>query len=195
MQASVEMDMFGCPNRCKHCWIGHHRNAHVSTLDFTWAAEQFQNYRRGGELFFKGLEFYSWYREPEYSDNYRELWDLCNNLNRVKSHRPGFELASIWRLARDTTYAPWLKQIGVNCVQLSLVGMEKNTDYFTGRKGAFKDIMKAIEILITAGIAPRIQMFPLKPNLVEFEGLKSLFRDMRLEERVRDLGREFTCFL
>jgi hypothetical protein len=165
MKAAVEMDMFGCPNRCKHCWIGHSKNAQVPTEDFIWVAEQFRNYQQDGQQFFDSLEFSSWYREPEYSDNYKELWDICKQLSTIPLQRGGHELANIWRLVRDSGYAPWLKSIGVNCVQISLFGMEKNTDYYTGRRGAFKDILKAIDVLCDAGIAPRIQMFPFKTNL------------------------------
>ena len=195
MKASVEMDMFGCPNRCKHCWIGHSKNARVPTEDFVWVCRQFKNYQSSGKPFFDGLEFSSWYREPEYSDNYKELWDICKQLSTIPLHRGEHELASVWRLARDPGYAPWLKGIGVGCVQISLFGMEKKTDYYTGRKGAFKDCMKAIDVLIDARIAPRVQMFPFKTNLDDFEIIAKLFRDIRLEERVRDLGREFACFL
>jgi hypothetical protein len=195
MKAAVEMDMFGCPNRCKHCWIGHSRNTHVSTEDFIWVAEQFRNYRRDGQSFFDGLMFSSWYREPDFGDNYKDLHNLENNLDDISYNRDERELASIWRLVRDPEYAPWLKSRNVNCVQLSLFGTEKNTDYFTGRKGAFGDCLKAVEVLLDAGIAPRIQMFPFKTNLGDFKILEELLRDLQLEEQVTDLGREFACFL
>ena len=195
MKAAVEMDMYGCPNRCKHCWIGHSKNAHVPTEEFIWVCQQFKNYQRNGKLFFDGLEFSSWYREPEYSDNYKELWNICKQLSTMPLHRGEHELASIWRLVRDPGYALWLKGIGVGCVQISLFGMDNNTDYYTGRRGNFKDCMEAIDILLDAGIAPRIQMFPLKTNLSDFGILEKLLRDIRLEDRVRDLGREFACFL
>ena len=195
MKAAVEMDMFGCPNRCKHCWIGHGNNAHVSTKDFIWVAEQFKHYQRDGRQLFDGLMFSSWYREPEFSDNYRELWELSKQLSTTPPNRGEFELASIWRLARDPEYAPWLRSHYVNCVQVSLFGMERQTDYYTGRRGNFKDCMRAIEILLDVGIAPRIQIFPFKSNLADFEILENTLRELRLEERVKDIGREFTCFL
>ncbi len=194
MKAAVEMDMFGCPNRCKHCWIGHSQNARVSTEDFIWVAEQFKNYRRDGKQFFDSLEFSSWYREPEFSDNYRELWDLCKQLSTATPHRGEFELASIWRLVRDPGYTDWLKSIGVDCVQISLFGMEKNTDYYSGCKGVFKDTLKAIDILLDAGITPRVQLFPYKTNLNDFATLEGLMDTLGLEERIKDLGRDFACF-
>ncbi|MCL2773977.1 MAG: radical SAM protein [Oscillospiraceae bacterium] len=136
MNATVLVDMFGCPNRCRHCWLGHGKNRQMSIDDYLWIAEQFRNH-------FNELYFYSWYKEPDYADNYRELWDLDVKLSDSKPTR--HELASIWRMARDETYAPWLKSLGVNAVQTTLFGGEENTDYFTGRKGAFKDILTAFE--------------------------------------------------
>jgi len=106
--------------------------------DFVWVAEQFKKYGRNNNHFFDELTFFSWYREPDFSDDYKELWDTGQNLSTVELHRGEFELASVWRLARDKDYAPWLETQGVSCVQISLFGTERNTDYFTGRKGAFK---------------------------------------------------------
>jgi hypothetical protein len=195
MKAAVEVDMFGCPNRCKHCWIGHSRNAHMSEDEFVWVAEQFKNYLRNSHPFFEGLIFSSWYREPEFSDNYQELWNICKQQSTLPLNRSEYELASIWRLVRDHDYSRWLKSIGVNCVQISLFGLEKNTDYYTGRQGNFRDCLTAIGILLDAGIAPRIQMFPLKTNIRDLENLEGILRDLDLEKRVAELGGEFTCFL
>ena len=195
MKAAVEMDMFGCPNRCRHCWLGHSRNPHVPVEDFNWVVEQFKNHTTGSMRLHDELIVSSWYREPDYADQYKELWDLDKRLSTTRFLRGERELASIWRLVRDGDYAPWLKSLGVDCVQISLFGMEQNTDHFTGRRGAFRDCIRAIEVLLNNGIAPRIQLFPFKTNLQDFGSLERILSRLRLEERVQDLGREFACFL
>ena len=81
MKAAVEMDMFGCPNRCKHCWLGHASNTHIPAEDFVWVAEQFKNYRRDGKRFFDELIFSTYLRELDYEQRYKELHDLENSLN------------------------------------------------------------------------------------------------------------------
>ncbi len=193
MKAAVIMDMYGCPNRCKHCWLRHDRNANTPVEDFIWLAKQFKEYERDGKPFFEELVFNTWYREPDYPDNYRELWELENRLSTGKVLR--FELASIWRLARDESYAPWLRELGVEIVQLTLFGTEENTDYFKGRKDAYKEHLQAIDILLENEIVPRIQIFPFSTIIDDISRLYRVLKDIRLEERVNALGKEFTCFL
>ncbi|UCC17421.1 MAG: hypothetical protein JSU58_02435, partial [Dehalococcoidales bacterium] len=91
MKAAVIMDMYGCPNRCRHCWLQHDRNADTPVEEFVWLAEQFKEFKRDGKPFFEELIFNTWYREPNYPDNYRELWELENRLSTGKV--PRFELA------------------------------------------------------------------------------------------------------
>jgi len=192
MKAAVIMDMFGCPNRCRHCWLGHGKNAHIPEKDFIWVSEHYKNYKQNNEPFFNELIFMTWYREPDFSGSYRPLWELEKQLSTVKV--PRYELASVWRLARDEDYAPWLKSLGVDCVQITLFGTERNTDYFSGRKGAFRDCLSAIEVLLLNDIVPRVQMFPFSTTVDDFENLQRVFIDLKLEERTSHLGKEFACF-
>lgn len=193
MKAAVTMDMYGCPNRCLHCWIRHDRNADTPVEEFIWLAELFKEYERDGKPFFDELVFNTWHREPDYPDNYRELWELENKLSTGKV--PRFELASVWRLVREKDYAPWLKKLGVEVVQLTLFGTGENTDYFKGRKGAYSEHMQAIDVLLENGIVPRIQIFPFSTNVNDINKLYKVLKDIKLEERVNDIGKEFSCFL
>ena len=103
---TLSLDLAGCPNRCRHCWLGWGPNGGLSREDLAWAAEAFRPYARE-------LAVYDWYREPDYAQDYRERWELCESLSTPGSGREHFELASLWRLARDENYAPWLKGLGV----------------------------------------------------------------------------------
>lgn len=62
---SIVLDMAGCPNRCKHCWIGHSSNGHLTEDDLRYAAAQFRPYAQQ-------LIVYDWTREPDYTDAYRQ---------------------------------------------------------------------------------------------------------------------------
>ena len=46
MKAGIAVDMFGCPNRCRHCWLGHVKNKHMDIDDYILTAEQFKNYSK-----------------------------------------------------------------------------------------------------------------------------------------------------
>lgn len=39
----VMVDMAGCPTRCRHCWLGSHKNGSMSVADFRDIVEQFKN--------------------------------------------------------------------------------------------------------------------------------------------------------
>lgn len=185
---TLALDMKGCPNRCKHCWMGWSPNGDMPEDDLTAAAADFAP-------FAETLEIHDWDREPDYSDRYRERWELCCRLSGPRPHPPHFELASVWRLARDEGYAPWLAGLGVEAVQLTLFGGEEITDWYTGRKGAYREILRAIDILLENGIAPRIQAFVSKRNLDELPKVEALLEKLDLDRRCRNIGRDFACFV
>ena len=121
--------MAGCPNRCKHCWIGHSPNGNLSINDLKYMADSFSP-------FTNSLEIYSWFREPDFKDNYKELLDLENKLSKnAKPKR--FELLSFWRINRDLEYVKWAYNIGVKKCQLTFFGLEEKTDYLHWKKRSF----------------------------------------------------------
>jgi hypothetical protein len=73
--------------------------------------------------------------------------------------------------------------------------MEKTTDYFTRRRGSFRDNLVATERLLEVGIKPRWQLFLTKPIIPELDDLVSLVESMNLEKRVCDIGGEFEIFI
>ena len=41
----VAFDMQGCPNRCRHCWLGSASNQKLSEQDVRWGVAQFRDIR------------------------------------------------------------------------------------------------------------------------------------------------------
>ena len=116
--------------------------------------------RPGAEApFFERIGVATWYREPDFAPNYRSLWALEQELSDEGAAQR-FELLSIWRLARDESYAPWARSIGTQACQISFFGLQENTDWFTQRRGAFRDSLLATE--------------RLRPDLVAMLALVSL---------------------
>ena len=183
---TVCLDMRGCPNRCRHCWIGHAPNARLPKEALVYVAEAFRPFARR-------LTVYDWYREPDYGDDYREMWELCGRLSDTRPEH--FELVSFWRLARDPDYGPYLASLGVRRAQLTLFGGRARTDQYTGRANAFDEILQAMEVLLQNRIAPRIQVFVNNENLGELAQVEALVRDLDLEARCRAFGEDFDLFL
>lgn len=180
------LDMYGCPNRCKHCWLGCTPNGNMPDSELEYVAKEFRP-------FTDCLEVYDWYREPDYKDNYKEMWNLCSELSDKKTAH--FELISIWRIVRDPEYVKWLSSIGLKTAQVTLFGGEEKTDFYTGRKGAYKEILKAIEILLENKISPRIQTFVNKSNIDELPYIENLIKELNLEMLCKSFGGEFSFFL
>ena len=78
----VMVDMAGCPNHCRHCWLGSHRNRDMSVEEFKDIAAGFKNWRDESGRGIAELGFFTWWREPDYRDDYRELWELENSFLR-----------------------------------------------------------------------------------------------------------------
>ncbi|WP_297639212.1 radical SAM protein [uncultured Clostridium sp.] len=184
---TIGVDMVGCPNRCKHCWIGHFKNGKLTEEDLKDIAKSFRKYT-------DFLDVYSWFRELDYSENYKSLWMLDKELSK-NSIPERFELLSFWRINRDEEYVKWAYEIGVRRCQLTFFGLEEKTDYYIGRKGAFKELINATEILLENKIAPRWQMFVNKNNIHEVQKLIELSENLNLKKRCRAIGEEFELFV
>lgn len=183
----LAVDMYGCPNRCRHCWLGHMPNKQMDNNADVCIVEYFKP-------FFNKIAYYSWLREPDFCDDYRERWNRDNRIS-VNSKPKRFELAGFWRLARDPDYVLFLKETGVKRVQLTFFGMEEMTDKYTGRKGAFQELLKASDILVSNQIAPRWQAFINEENKEQILGLLESAKALRLEERCAAFGESFQFFV
>ena len=183
---TVCLDMCGCPNRCRHCWLGVTPNGNLREADLNDVARAFRPYTGN-------LEVFDWYREPDYAPDYRERWELrCRLSDTVTPH---YENISIWRAVRDAEYIPWVASLGVKAAQLTLFGNEETTDWFFGRKGVYREILETIELLLQNGIMPRIQTFLYKTNVDQLPHIQRLIEELELEERCRAAGGRFDFFL
>jgi MoaA/NifB/PqqE/SkfB family radical SAM enzyme len=155
--------------------------------DLRYVAEAFRP-------FTDNLTVDSWYREPDYLPEYKRLWEIERELSDSK-RVPHWELMSVWRAARDPEYVPWLKSLGVKACQVTLFGGREKTDYYTGRNGAYDEIICAIEQLINAKITPRIQVFVNQDIIHDLQAVVDLIREMRLEERYANFETPFSAFV
>ncbi|MCL2815560.1 MAG: radical SAM protein [Oscillospiraceae bacterium] len=190
----VMADMAGCPNRCRHCWLGSHRNGDMTVSEFRGIAEQFKNWKDENGIGIKELGFFSWWREPDFRDDYRELWQVEQELSSP-GRAQRFELLSIWRLARDESYPKWAATLEPKVCQITFFGMEKTTDWGIRRKGSFKDNLLATGRLLDVGIAPRWQLFITKQCLDELDDFLRLIIDLDLHKRCEAIGQKFEVFI
>jgi hypothetical protein len=190
----VMVDIAGCQNRCRHCWFSAHKNGNMCVDDFRDIIGQFKNWRDEDGKGIHELGFFSWWREPDYRDDYRELWQLEQELSSP-GRAQRFELHSIWRLARDESYAKWAATLPPKVCQITFFGMEENTDWGTRRTGAFKDNLLATERLIDVGIAPRWQLFITKRCINELDTFTRLIYELDLHKRCEAIGQKFEVFI
>lgn len=169
------LDMHGCPNKCKHCWLGNLANKQLNDDYPDFLVRLFK-------IFFKDVTFYSWLREPDFCSNYQDRWLKDCELSSIKPQR--FELASFYKIVREPEYVKWLKDVGTKKVQLTFFGLEETTDEFVGRKGAYQELIKASEILKENGIEPRWQIFIYQTNKNEVVELIKLAKGKDIKEIV-----------
>lgn len=191
---SVMADMAGCPNRCRHCWLGCHKNGKMSIDNLRDIAAQFRAWHDENGHAINKLGFFSWWREPDFRDDYRELWQLEQELSSPEQAKR-FELLSVWRLARDESYAPWAATLEPTSCQITFFGMQENTDWGTRRRGAFADNLLATQRLLAAGIAPRWQLFITKKCLHELDDFLRLIYKLELHKRCEEIGQTFEVFI
>ena len=189
----VALDVRGCPNRCRHCYLSFGTNRPLGYADLRWMASQFRHYINTSDSEIESMNVSSFFREPDFSDEYRHLYNLDRELSDEEPQR--HELLSIWRLAHDKEYASWAKSVGPQTCQITFFGMEETTDWFYRRKGAFKDALTATERLLEVGMKPRWQIFLTGKLLPDIDELLRLIDRLELRERVQKLGSEFQLFV
>ena len=186
-EVSLAVDMHGCPNRCHHCWLGHMQNYKMAEDMDQWIVGYFQPY-------FDTISYYSWLREPDYCNHYKERWERdCAISIGTKPLR--FELASFYRLVRDPEYVHFLKEVDTKIVQLTFFGLDETTDRYVGRKGAYQELLQATEILIKNEISPRWQAFINEENKMELVQLLQVIEDLDLYKRCEAFGGKFSFFV
>lgn len=181
------VDMNGCPNRCKHCWLSHMPNIKINDQDDQMIVDYFKEYA-------DKIEYYSWLREPDYCLNYEERWNRDNQIS-IQTQPERFELASFYQIVRDPNYVKFLKKVGVKKVQLTLFGLKEMTDKYVGRKGAYEEILKATNILLDHQISPRWQAFINEENKDELIKLLDLIEELNLKDRCKEFNEEFKFFI
>jgi len=193
-EIAVAVDLAGCPNRCRHCWLGTGPNRRLGTDVLRRVAAAFREWRKPGEAapYFARVSAASWYREPDFSDDYRQLHELERELGGREPER--FELLSIWRICRDPAYLPWAKERGPRTCQISFFGGAEWTDWFHRRQGAYRDNLKATELLLENGMVPRWQVFLGKPMMKDLAGLMKLAGEMGLRQKAAALDAAFDVF-
>jgi len=191
----IAFELHGCPNACRHCYLGRPAGPALPLDEVRRVVAEFRQYVRPGEPepAFPHIRVATWIWEPDYADDYRQLYNLERELS--DGDPPRFELLSVWRLARDPAYAEWAKSVGPDTCQVTLFGTQATNDWFYRRRGAFQDCVTATECLLEVGMKPRWQLFFTRRILPELDDLRRLVDRLSLRERVQALGGEFDLFL
>ncbi|MCK9198064.1 MAG: radical SAM protein [Bacilli bacterium] len=184
---TLVVDTYGCPNRCKHCWLGHMTNRKMPQGSDEFLINYFAP-------FFDSIEYYSWVREPDFCNEYKSRWEKDIAIS-VNSRPTRFELASFYMLNHDANYVNFLKEVGTKIVQLTFFGLENMTDKYVGRVGAFNELINATNILLDNNISVRWQAFINKENKEDLIELLELSKNMNLEERCQKTGNPFKFFV
>jgi len=162
--------------------------------DLLWVVSQFRTFasENPSRQSFQKLQVSTWSREPDFSDDYRRLYELEQHLSSKLPSRADYNyVLSIWRLARDSEYASWAYDTGVRVCQIRFFGMEKATDWGYRRRGAFRDALNATERLLSVGIRVRWRWYFTKRIIPDLPALIELSESLRLRERCEALGGPF----
>lgn len=179
---TVCLDMHGCNNRCKHCFLPHQANPSRSLRDLDLIAKAFKPYA-------KRFCLYGWTRGIDKEDDYKHRYEKEQKHSDPSLHKH-FPLVDTKRAANDDAYCMWLKSIGVTHAQLTFFGMGTLTDWMSGRKGVFQEQLRASKRLFAHGIALRWQYFLNQYTLKDVEA----FVDLMEKEGYLALSQPFSAF-
>lgn len=173
------VEVAGCPNACRHCFLEGTPRGDERGPDWARALHAlFSEYARGrGE---PPPEVSLYMQEPFYHSRWREMLELEEELNgtsgrdRLLKKRWRALVTVGWRIAREETFARWLKDYGYDVVQLTFFGLRDMHDWFARRRGAFDDLTRTMQRAADAGLVvmPSImlhkRLIPELGDLLEF---------------------------
>jgi hypothetical protein len=189
---SIAFDVYGCPQACKHCWLGPQKNGNLTFHDAlahfkALRSEQSRDRYYQAEIEYFGPDF----REPHFGSNYKTEYAISDEINRTQYDIDRqFELVSLWRLTRDDSYAQWCKDRGINRAQLKVFGGKTADDYFIGRQNAHEEILLAAEVLIAHDIVPRFQIYLNRMGIASLANFMATLNAAGIMSKIRDLGEE-----
>ena len=170
---SISFDVYGCPQRCKHCWLGQPKHSKMDTDEVIATFENIKNEQNRYHYFDAEVEYFDvGFREPHYGNDYKELYQKVDKINRCSLEvERNFNLISLWRLVRDDEYVKWIKNRGIKGAQLKVFGLKETNEIFYGRKGAHEELIEGTKILLDNGIIPRWQIYFNKRGITELNGI------------------------
>ncbi|MFR1475085.1 MAG: radical SAM protein [Hydrogeniiclostridium mannosilyticum] len=121
----IMVDLAGCPNRCRHCWLGEHRNGCMGAQEFIKIAIQFKRACEAVENGCRELSFFSWWREPDFHRDYRELWRLEQELSSPGAHS-GLSCCQPGVLLATSAMPRWAAALPTQACQVTFFGMEQS---------------------------------------------------------------------
>ncbi len=190
---SLSFDIYGCPNMCKNCWIGHPKHNKMNVNEVISTFSNIKNEQNSKKYYNAKIEYIDvGFREPHYGDDYKKLYNRVDEVNNcVLEVDSKFELISLWRLGNDSNYIKWIRERGIKRAQLKVFGLEKTNDFFYGKKGAHQELINGTNILLENGIVPRWQVYLNKMGINELRGVLELTKVLNVEKRVQELGENF----
>ena len=80
---SISFDVYGCPQRCKHCWLGQPKHSTMDTDEVIATFEYIKNEQNRYHYFDAEVEYLDvGLREPHYGNDYKELYQKIDKINR-----------------------------------------------------------------------------------------------------------------
>jgi len=177
----------GCPHMCPHCARSGGPTRKMPHDEIKGIAAQFRYVVAAIDNDLSEFIVYLWALEPDFRDDYRQLWDIANELSDSE-HRHGEEV-SILRLNSDGGYVEWLKSVGIDHALITFFGHRRTHDGIVGNSGSFDARVEGMRRLVDADI-PVDWRLMFTPDIVpDLRQLMELGENMGLPELAEQKGR------
>jgi MoaA/NifB/PqqE/SkfB family radical SAM enzyme len=160
-----------CQNECRHCYgvFGGSNSRSLKKEVVKGVIDQFNSMYKTGQVLLTG-------GEPTLHPDLPELLTYINQTNLDSN----MIFTNGGRIASEERYIDMLVQSGLRNIGVGLFGLEDTHDWFTQRKGSFRDIIKTTDRSLENGVGVIWRIYPHQNNL---DDLKELI-DMGKEKGV-----------
>lgn len=166
-----------CNNSCAHCYVPQQRKKRFKTLNEIIAIFDILSHLRKAPLQVENITIY-FHDEPTLHPDILKILDLVQQYNFSYVRGLMTNGSGISRRPNGTAIATSFYNLGATTACMSFFGNESQHDIFSGRNGAYNDLMTAITICKNIGFNIHINLFITPQNLMTFSTTEKLLRQM-----------------
>ncbi|HEY6286926.1 MAG TPA: radical SAM protein [Ktedonobacteraceae bacterium] len=167
LTVSMTVEVMGCPTVCQHCWAMGRDYSAMPLSDISWILQEVRRFCVAHAFAYDGYPMHEVAAHPQAAHVLR-LFHEIRQVDFQPLPTTGVPLAtrSDWREILET-----LRELGAPTLWFAFHGAGAVHDRAVTRQGAYRESLRAVELVREAGMKAGCNLFVTKENVRQFDQL------------------------